>query len=150
MADYVTISYHKGKARITSEEGAEHIMYNPSGMAVPDLLCRKFKMAKADAMYANSEAIRYGGFKFSTNERFVYGDLESIQRSLNEYGKAMSKELPPATFGVFYHLDGRLRRYKDYTGTAALARSMRKQAKQDMPRAALVIVKFNSGKYEVL
>lgn len=135
--------------RIKSDSGSLDVtVFDAKTSEVASTLERHLNMTPGDAQYVAKQIGLYEGFKFHSNDRFVYGDLDDIKRLLQEQGRDMARDLEESlsagitTYGVYYSVDARLRRFGALTASNSLAQKMKAKAESKHPTGTFAVVGF--------
>lgn len=135
--------------RIKSDSGSLDVtVFDAKTSEVASTLERHLNMSPKDAQYVAKQVGLYEGFKFHSNDRFVYGDMDDIKRLLQEQGRDMARDLEQSmgvgitTYGVYYSVNARLRRFGALAASSALAQKMKAKAEEKHPTGIFVVVGF--------
>lgn len=151
MSIDVLVERTGSRVRISPDSGNDMVVYNPDRDAVSSRLQNRFGMTRLDADYITGKVFSSGRrYKFNTSTRFVYGGRDEIESALQEQGGDIAAALGIKSFGVYYHLDGRLLRFGTFQGSAANARKIKDNALDVHPMAHLEIVMFDGKRAKIV
>lgn len=123
-------------------------IFNAKEPDISSTLVSRYNMIPADAEYVARKVAMQGGFKFHSNQRFVYGSLEDVKRLLNDKGREIARELQEEVgnttmYGVYCSLSSRLRRVGSLTGSPLMARAIKEDEEAKTPTGKFFVVSFN-------